>query len=137
MFILIPDARIYSDSNPVNEASPVSTPINEAPEPLLHEGGAETFYRQLGHDDVNGRRLQRYEVVNGSASPNVTNTATVVWVDEELGMPVKTEVKSGNGNTTVIEITEVKREIDKKLLQIPGEYRKVSREEIQQALRQK
>jgi len=137
IFILFPNARIYSDSNPVTESTPASTPLDEMPEPLLHEGGAETFYRQLGHEDFNGRRLQRYQVVNGSTSPNVTNTETVMWVDEELGMPVKTEIRSGNGNTTIIEITDVKREIDKKFFQIPEDYRKVSREEIQQALRQK
>ena len=137
MFILIPDARIYSDSNPVNESTPSSTPLDERPQPLLHEGGAETYYRHLGYEDVDGRRVQRYQVVNGSESPNVTSTETVVWVDEQLGMPVRTEVKSGNGNTTIIELTDVKRDVDRKLLQIPGDYRKVSRQEIQQALRQK
>jgi outer membrane lipoprotein-sorting protein len=136
-YILVPQAQIYADSNPGPQSTPVSTPPDEASEPILRESGSETLYRQLGSEDINGRRLQRYQiVVNTSPGQNVTTTETTVWVDEELGMPIKQEIRSGNGKT-VIELTEVSRNVDKKLFQIPGNYRKVSREELEQALSRK
>jgi outer membrane lipoprotein-sorting protein len=137
-YILVPEAQIFADSNPGAESTPVSTPPDEISEPLLREAGSETLYRQLGTEDINGRRLQRYQIiVNTSAGQNVTTTETTVWVDEELGMPIKQEARSNNGNQTVIELTEVSRNVDKKLFQIPENYRKVSREEIQQVLSRK
>ena len=136
MFVLVPEARIYSDAKPVSESTPAIPPLEESSEPMLREGGSETRYRHLGQEDINGRRLQKYQVVvNSTAIANVTNSDTFVWVDEELGMPIRTEIRSGDSSRTVIELIGIKREVDGQLFQIPGNYRKVTSEELHQALR--
>jgi len=137
-FLLIPEARLYSESTPVVSSTPGSISPDESSELMLHGGGTETLYRQIGYEDVAGRRLQKYQiVVNRTDVANVTHSDTLVWVDEELGMPVKTEIRSSNGSRTVIELTEIKREVDARLLQIPEGYRKVTPEEARQALSRK
>ena len=136
MFVLVPEARIYSDAKAVSESATTIPALEESSEPMLHEGGSETLYRHLGQEEINGRRLQKYQiVVNSTAVPNVTNSDTFVWVDEELGMPIRTEIRSGDSNRTVIELIGIKREVDGQLFQIPGNYRKVTSEELHQALR--
>jgi len=137
-FVLVPGARIYSDVRPVTEPSSATPSLDESPEPMLHEGGSETLYRPLGQEDINGKRLQKYQVVvNSTAVGNVSNRGTFVWFDEELGMPVRTEMRSGDSIRTVIELVEIRREVDGQLFQIPENYRKVTSEEVHQALRSK
>jgi outer membrane lipoprotein-sorting protein len=136
MFMLAPEARIYAEANTASESTPGATPLDE-PEPVLREGGSQTLYRPLGHEDLNGRRLQKYQiVVNSNAVKDVSTFETLVWVDEELGMPVRTEIRSGD-NRTVIELTEISRDVDKKLFEIPENYRKVTGEEIRELMKQK
>jgi hypothetical protein len=134
-FILLPEARVYSDSNGLSESIPQAPALEESSDPLLHQGGTETLYRQMGHEEIGGRRLMKYQiVVNNSAVTNVTNSDAFVWVDEELKMPIKTAMKSANGNRTTIELTQIKLDVDGRMFQIPEGYRKVSSQEIRQAL---
>ncbi|PWT87973.1 MAG: hypothetical protein C5B55_13895 [Blastocatellia bacterium] len=134
-FILLPESHIYAEA--VSEHSNKSSSMPSLEDPgseLVTQTGSETVYRALGRESLNGRNLQKYQiVVNNSVASDVSNTETTVWIDDELGMPIRTEVKTTNGRT-IIELSQIGRSVDKQQFQIPAGYQKVKPEVIRQEL---
>lgn len=133
-FLLLPEARVYASTSEKDESDKkLSDPLTleDSPDGSLHAGAAESRYQELGQESVSGRPAKKYRVVvNDSPAGDVSNTETLVWVDEELGMPIKSQTTSHNGNRWTMELTEIKREVDKTLFQIPSGYAKVSKDVI-------
>jgi len=76
---------------------------------------------------VAGRNANKYRiVVNNSAAENVTQNETLMWIDETLTIPVKSETTSADGTRTVMELTDVVLAPEKQLFQIPSNYEKIS-----------
>ena len=140
-FILLPAAKLYADVG--SEAadardSPDQKDDSEAgsPDLLLNADRIETQYQKLGSEIVNGRNTNKYRVlVNTSARGNVSTGESFIWVDETLGMPVKSETVT-TGSTTTMELSEIVLDVDKGVFQIPGDYKKVAAVAIRERLHQ-
>lgn len=68
-----------------------------------------------------------------------TNSEIIIFVDEKLGLPVKQEFYTANGEQKTLALTvELKNfslQIEPKLFELPKDYRKVTVKEFQEVLR--
>ncbi|HKG59990.1 MAG TPA: hypothetical protein VKB05_09525 [Pyrinomonadaceae bacterium] len=135
-FFLLPDEKVYAD---FTDQSRISADKNEeglesSPDALLHTDAESTSYQKLGNEVIAGRNTNKYRiVVNSSTAPNVSQSETLMWIDEALQMPIRSETKS-DGTHVTMEISEIKLEVDKSLFTIPEGYQKVSFDEFRRRL---
>jgi len=133
-FVLLPAEKVYAD---LTEGSTINADQAEeiSPEGLLHEDAESTSYQKLGTEEISGRNTNKYRiVVNNPAAPNVSQSETVMWVDEALQMPVRSETKSAGGTRVTMELSEIKLEADKDLFKVPKDYKKVTFGELRKHL---
>jgi hypothetical protein len=139
-YVLLPAKKLYAELKPEadSEASKqsMSVPPDFSPDRLLNEARPESLYEKLGAENLNGRATVKYRVtVRGrvGAGREVT-TESLVWVDESLGMPVKTETTStggvAGGARVTMELRDIKETVDAGLFELPQDYRKVSAREL-------
>ena len=133
-FVLLPSEKVYADLKDeirinADDASEIS------PEGLLHEDVTNTSYQKLGAESISGRNTSKYRiVVNSSEAPNVSQSETMMWIDEALQMPVKSETKSADGARVTMELSEIKLEVDKDLFKVPKDYQKLTFSELRKRL---
>jgi hypothetical protein len=138
-FILLPAAKLYVDAGSeatTGRDSPDQKDGSEAgsPDLLLNADRIEAQYQRLGSEIINGRNTSKYRVlVNTSAGVNVSTGESFIWIDETLGMPVKSETITV-GNRTIMELSEIVLDVDKSVFQIPGDYKKVAAVAIRERL---
>jgi outer membrane lipoprotein-sorting protein len=132
-FVLVPGEKVYMD-----HAAAVSVQPDEdesSPERLLHTESGSTSYKKLGPEVVSGRKTNKYlVVVNASNAANVSSSETLIWIDEALGMPIRSETKSSDGSRSTMELSELALEVDKNLFEVPADYKKVPFTEISRYL---
>lgn len=129
-FVLLPDEKVYVDQ--AEGAVPGASDEDESsPERLLHTESGTSSYQKIGTEVVSGRNTNKYRVVvNASNAANVSSSETLIWIDEALGMPIRSETKSSDGSRSTMELSELALEVDKNLFQVPGDYKKVPFAEI-------
>jgi hypothetical protein len=134
-FVLLPDDKVYVDQT--EGAVPGATDEDESsPERLLHAESGTSSYQKLGPEMILGRKTDKYlVVVNVSNGSNVSSSETVIWIDEALGMPIRSETKSSDGSRSTMELTDLAVEVDKRVFEIPADYKKVPFAEIVRYLR--
>lgn len=137
-FALVPEKKIYADlaeGAQGNAAPAANTAPDFSPDKLNNESRVGARYEKLGAEDLNGRATTKYRVtLKTSANGQDVTTESMVWVDESLGMPVKTETTSTGedvgGSKYMTELKDIKQEVDPALFVLPQDYRKVSAREI-------
>lgn len=135
-FVLLPGEKVYADVTDQSQISADKTEegLESSPDALLHTDAGTTSYQKLGNEVIAGRNANKYRiVVNSSTVPNVSQSETLMWIDEALQMPIKSETKSGGTHVTM-EISEIKFEVDKSLFTIPEGYQKVTFTELRKRL---
>lgn len=124
-FILLPASNLYADLRTApTETAPAggadeSTALS--PDQLLNEAPASAIYEKLGPEMLAGRMTAKYRVTAG-------NTETIIWIDEALGMPIRSEMVSRMGehsSKVVMELKDIKLEADERLFILPLSFRKV------------
>ena len=130
-FILLPREKIYAQANEETEES-ATTP--DDPDRLVHTEPVKVKYQKMGTEVIGNRNLTKYKVVNTSADGTVTNSETVIWVDESLGMPVRSESSSNDKSRTTMELTDVSLEVEKKVFDLPSDYQRVAATELRRRL---
>jgi len=127
-FLLLPEKKLYAPATPAGaenvEVSPATEITNFSPERLLHETSATAVYQKLGAEALAGRATTKYRVIEGNNGDQPEETMTLIWVDDELGLPVKTETSSNSAIMT-IELKDIRREVDPQLFELPKDYKKV------------
>ncbi|MGH9881778.1 MAG: hypothetical protein ACRD6N_10110, partial [Pyrinomonadaceae bacterium] len=95
-FVLLPSSKSYADLL-AGTADPTSPNLDQdvTTNPaggLLDRTEGETTYEKLGAEQLNGRQTTKYRVTYVS-NPNATagKQEAFVWVDEALGMPIRSE----------------------------------------------
>lgn len=125
--LLLPDEKVYSD---LAEGLPPGSSYEEeesSPERLLHTDTGNSSYQKLGTELIAGRNTEKYRVVvNEVNAGNVSSSETVIWIDEALGMPIRSETKSSDGSRSTMELSDIALEVDKNLFQVPNGYKKIS-----------
>ena len=136
-FVLLPDEKIYAEiTGDVDlPASEDNDALERSPEGLLHAETGNTSYQKLGKEVIAGRSTDKYRVVvNAPGAANVSVSETLIWIDENLKMPVKSETKSPDGTRVSMELSEISLEVDAALFKIPDGYRKVMFAEFRKSL---
>lgn len=127
MFILLPDDKVYA-STASDETFPSSAEDGDlTPEKLLHDDIGSTSYQKLGTESLAGRNTNKYRVVvNSSNAASVSQVETLIWIDEALGMPIRSETKSPDGTHVTMELSQIELNVDRNLFEIPNNYKRVT-----------
>jgi outer membrane lipoprotein-sorting protein len=134
-FVLLPQEKVFADATNVEHLES-SDESESSPDRLLHTEPISTTYQRLGTESLNGRTTQKYRVVvNGSTGANVSGSETVIWIDEALQMPVKSETKSATGARSTMELSQIALDVDRSLFRIPEGYEKIAFTELRKRLR--
>lgn len=137
-YVLLADDNVYADlsNESVADAAPDSEDSETSPNRLLHtEDNSTTSYQKLGVEVMDGRSANKYRVVvNNSNAGNVSVSETLMWVDEVLNMPIKSETTSADGTRVTMQLSEIALDVDKSLFQIPENYERVTFNELRKRL---
>jgi hypothetical protein len=147
VYVLLPAKKLYAELKPGSsgaegEGAAGGLPPDFSPDKLLNETRPESRYEKLGAENMLGRATTKYRVtVRGkTGAAKVITTESLVWVDESLGMPVKTETTStgeaGSWAKVTMELRDIKEAVDARLFELPPDYRKVEAGEIFSHLKQ-
>lgn len=144
-FLLAPQRKIYAQI-----FEPASEIFIEAVAPeeyslahLLYAKPAQARFQKIGAENVNGKQLTKYlvnfDVIRGSEN---ARTETAVWIDENIGLPVRTEIaaivdQKPTGAKSVVELRDFKLEPDADVFNIPANFRQVSVKEFQELVKSK
>ncbi len=127
-FVLLADEKIYSDVVPgtILPATEAGDALERSPEGLLHMETGSTSYQRLGKETVDGRNTDKYRViVNAANTGNVTVSETMIWIDDALTMPIKSETRSAEGTRVLMELSDISFEVNVSLFKIPEGYQKL------------
>lgn len=134
-FVLLPETRVYAAATP-DETNTDAGAENNSPDRLLHLEPINTTYQSLGTEVIAGRNTHKYRIiVNGSAPENVSQLETLMWINEALKMPIKTETKSADGTRVTIELSDISLNPDNELFQIPAGYEKIAYGDLRKQLK--
>ena len=135
-FILWPEGKVYAAIEGDGPARLPPETEDESPDRLLHTEPTVSTYQALGTETVAGRSAAKYRVVvNNSVTESVNANETLVWIDDALNMPIKSEMRSRDGIVVVTELSDIKLPPDKQLFQIPTGYEKIPYSALQKQLR--
>jgi outer membrane lipoprotein-sorting protein len=129
-FVLLPADKVYADL--ATETHVEGGEDEEiSPERLLHGDATNTSYQKIGSELIHGRNANKYRiVVNSSTSANVPVSETLIWIDESLNMPIRSETTSADGTKITIELSEVSLDVDRHVFQVPVDYQKIAFSEL-------
>lgn len=130
-YVMVPDEKIYAAV-----IGPAAGSTQDGfEEAYVHTAPIQSTYQNLGTETVNGTATTKYRVtVNGNSNASVIETETLIWIDDALGMPVKSETRSAAGIRTM-ELSRISLSVDKALFAIPQDYQKVDMKTLQQRIR--
>lgn len=132
-FLLVPDEKLLVDLTKMDNAEPpgLDDTSESSPDRLLHTEPIATTYQRLGAETINGRTAQKYRVVvNGSTGTNVSVNETLIWIDDALHMPIRSETTSSDGKRVTMELSGISLDVDGSVFQIPQDYEKIAMREL-------
>jgi len=147
-FVLLPAKKLYTDIKSAsaslalpdqNSDQQSETDADFSPEGLLN-GLPGARYEKLGSESLEGRTTTKYRVssavsTNGTEAP----TVTLIWIDESLGMPIRSETEASDGShqsKLTIELRDIQLHVDPKLFELPKDYQRVEAAELRDWLKQ-
>lgn len=140
-FVLLPQAKLYAElgneAGAVNEDDIPTETTGVSPDYLLHESPAAARYENLGRDNISGRTTTKYRVTRTETNATA-RSETLIWVDDELSMPIKSEtihIDSDHTKRALMELVDIRTEVDPKLFALPVDYRKVAASQILEMIR--
>jgi outer membrane lipoprotein-sorting protein len=127
---LLPASSIYADLNATpNEPGSPEQSSELSPDLLLNEEYSGATYENLGPVVLDGRMTTKYRVTAGRRkNETVARVETFIWIDESLGMPVRSETISSAAELSskvTMELKEIKLEANEQLFALPPNYRRV------------
>ncbi|MFN2530638.1 MAG: hypothetical protein ABR555_04995 [Pyrinomonadaceae bacterium] len=127
MYVLLPSEKVYAKLNYEEKTRPGELASEfESAARLLSEKPTVTTYQQVGEEVLNGRRTYRYRVaVNNRELESVNKGETLIWVDAELGICVKSENTTATGDRSTTELSEISDVVDDGLFHIPEDYKTI------------
>ncbi len=123
-YILSPSEQIFAKLNPTT-GDPRATPSADtalSPNSLSFTQVGEPRYRIVGREVIDGRETVKYRITDAGIL-----SETFVWFDENLGMPIRTEMRRTATDTpeVVMELKKISLEVDAKVFDLPQNYRQV------------
>jgi hypothetical protein len=140
-YVLVPEKKIYAEFAPGGAKERARNLSSDfSPDKLLNQFAGGARYEKLGAEDLNGRATMKYRVTLTSKSDEGKGgtTESLIWIDDALGMPVKSEttVTGGqmNGVKFSMELRDIRQDVDQSLFELPPDYKKVDYQEIQRQM---
>lgn len=136
-FLLLPDSKMYIDLNAQPDAAVgidgKDGDADFSPDRLLHETSGLTRYQNLGPEISGGRKATKYLATSADTDPKSgSGDQTFIWVDDEIGMPIKSETRSEDGAISTMELQNIRLEpADAHLFELPLDYKKVDFAQLQ------
>ncbi len=135
-FLVSSKEKLYADVSGEPLADSDSFELDNSPERLLHTGNWASTYEKLGSEMIAGRQTTKYKVsVNASAGVGVSNIETTIWLDEKIGMPVRSETSGADGSRTVMELSQLDMNVDQVVFQIPPDFQRVTAAELRRRVK--
>jgi hypothetical protein len=142
-FVLLSREKLYADLSSEASEPGLSSPQLEldevSPDLLLNESVSSSRYEKIGGEAVAGRPTTKYRVTSKAGSDETVKSETLIWVDEALGMPIKSESTYIDSNRTtkiLMQLKDVRTAINPESFSLPGDYRKVAAPVIFEKIRQ-
>ncbi|HEV7857050.1 MAG TPA: hypothetical protein VGO91_00225, partial [Pyrinomonadaceae bacterium] len=128
-------AEVTNEAEGTVPGSLPNLPEDFAPDRLINESRTEARYEKLGVEELNGRSATKYRVsITGAEKlDQSTQIDQLIWIDEHLGMPVKSETTSKTDSyvtTYTMEMLDIKEEADQSLFAVPQDYKRVAMKEM-------
>jgi hypothetical protein len=125
-------AELKSDESSSAPGQTPNLPSDFSPDRLLNASRTEARYEKLGAEEVNGRNTTKYRVTikSGIGEAKDAVTENLIWVDETLGVPIKTETTQPGGSRYTMEVQDIKQEVDASVFALPPDYKRVDSKEI-------
>jgi outer membrane lipoprotein-sorting protein len=135
-FVLLPEEKVFADLSDSDRETTTEEDSESLPDRLLHTDPLASTYQRLGTETIDGRNTQKYRVtVNSSTGGSVSSSETVIWIDDALQMPIKSETKSANGAHSTVALSEIALDIDPSLFRVPEGYEKITFTELRKRLK--
>lgn len=140
-YTLLPEKKIYAEDKFYDIADAMSEPKSTSPDfsadKLVNQSNDGARYEQLGTEEINGRATMKYRItiVRYAGQDDSRTTVNLIWIDESLGMPIKSEITTTSSGTHIIskysmELRDIKQEVDQSIFALPTDYKKVSYDEL-------
>lgn len=137
-YLLFAEKKIFVElTSTADNDSTGSLPQDFSPEKLLNESRPEAHYEDIGQENIDGRPTRKYRVtLKGKVGDSgAIVTETIVWVDEKMGMPIRSEMSSPGGARVVTELRDIKETVDDGVFDLPQDFRRVTEKEFFAQLR--
>ena len=141
-FVLLPASKLYADLDVAESETGPIDPMDESSvmsaAQLLSEAHAAAKYEILGTEVVGGRITTKYLVTTTKpTNENKARGESLIWFDEALGMPIKSEATYGVEaySKLTMELKDVTLEVDQRLFELPPNYKKVAARLIHDQIR--
>jgi outer membrane lipoprotein-sorting protein len=142
-FVLSPARKLYADLNVADDdLGSFNSPGAGADfslERLLNETRTRARYEKLGAETINGRATTKYRVTSvdtareDATDGTMAGSVTLIWIDDALGMPIRSETSSTTNDHTVkltIELRDVKQTIEPGSFELPNSFLKVDQRRL-------
>lgn len=143
-FLLLPQRKIYAETGAAASGNSVAgAPEEYSLAHLLYAKPPDAKFQKIGEEEIGGKKLTKYLVDFGTVRESENSqTETAIWIDEQLGLPVKTEItafadKKPSGAKSVAELRDFKTDVQPQLFAVPADFRLVSLKEIQDTIKPK
>jgi hypothetical protein len=141
--ILLTKQKVYAEIAALDENFIKNAPAESSLEYLLYAKPFGAKFEKIGAEEIGGRQTTKYRIIFDRINQNENvGTETLIWADENLSLPVKTEIVAlidgkPNGAKSIVELREIKLEVDSQIFAVPADYRKISAGEMREIIRPK
>lgn len=133
-FVLLVAEKVYADITAAPEVFPTQEDVTA--EWIVHSDTGTTSYQKIGMETVGGRNAEKYRiVVNTPTSGSVIVSEALIWIDEALQMPIRSEMTGSDGIKITTELTDMALDVDNRVFQVPDDYQKITIAEFMNRLR--
>jgi hypothetical protein len=137
---VLPSQKIYAELGAGEDVEiPANLSAEFSPDRLLNEAPSQTKYEKLGSEVLNGRKAIKYRVTNDDPTDqNSRKTETLIWIDETLQLPLRSETLAstdGEKASFTTELENLNENVDASVFNLPDDYRKVSAKDFESELR--
>lgn len=146
-YLLVPARKVYAEFKQGGEggeggaSEPSRNPSSDfSPDALLNQSIGGARYEKLGAENVNGRATVKYRVTmtGKTGEAKSVTTESLIWIDDALGMPVKSETTmsgAGSANSKYsMELRDIRQDVDQSVFELPTDYTKVDYKDIQRQI---
>jgi hypothetical protein len=143
-FVLLPAKKLFAQIKTGSTDLPLPTAEAQAEagadfstEALLSETPTAR-YEKLGTESLSGRLITKYRVTSGRSTGTEPTSVALIWVDEMLGMPIRSETETSEAarrSKVIIEMRDIELQVDPKLFELPADYKRIDEAELLKQLR--